>query len=271
MLESLGDINGEVIVVDNASTDGSAAMVREEFSHVQRVRLIANSENVGFAAGNNQALAAASGDIIVVVNPDIVLARATLVAMLQHLLTNEQVGIVSCNLVGRDGRSQSIHRALPTLPIVFFVYTPLGRWMDRLFLARRYDHQYKLRNLPQRGINPVGQVAGACFLIRRATIQKIGGLFDERFPILGNDVDLCRRIWNAGFAVHLLSNVSVTHYGSASLKQVDRIKRESWRWNAFRVFYDLHEPRWKGWILRLFIPRGLKSANKQANAELQPL
>lgn len=270
-LEVLVGISGEVIVVDNASTDGSAAMLREEFSHEPLVHLILNTENVGFAAGNNQALAAANGDIIAVVNPDIIITQMALSAMLTYLQKNEQVGIVSCNLVGHDGRSQSIHRALPTLPIVFFVYTRLGKGLDRLFLRRYYDRQYKLRDLPRQEIIPVGQVAGACFLIRRTTIQKIGGLFDERFPILGNDVDLCRRVWNAGFTIHLLSSVSVTHYGSASLKQVDRMKREFWRWNALKLFYDLHEPYWKRWILRLFVPYALKSVNKRANAKIQLL
>ncbi|KAA0231869.1 glycosyltransferase family 2 protein [candidate division KSB1 bacterium] len=254
-LDSLTGMNGEVIVVDNASTDGSAAMVQEEFSHEPRVRLMANTENLGFAAGNNQALAAASGNIIAIVNPDIVLNRATLAAMLEYLLAHGRVGLVSCNLVGSNGKSQSIHRRFPTIPIIFFEWARVGKHIDRWLLRNRFHRHYRLQDMSRKDVKIIDQAAGACMMMRRATIEKIGVLFDERFPILGNDLDLCRRIWNADLEVHVLFNVSVTHYGSASLEQVDGTLKESWLWEALKVYYDLHEPQWKRWALRRLIPR----------------
>src|SRR2546426_1064832 len=112
-LANLKVVSAEIIVVDNASADGSAEMVRREFAPEPRVRLIANPRNEGFARGNNQAYAAARGEFLAVVNPDVTFTGPVLRGMVEYLHGRPAVGIVSCNLVGTDGSSQSLHRRLP--------------------------------------------------------------------------------------------------------------------------------------------------------------
>jgi len=124
----------EIIVVDNASADDSAGMVRREFGAETRVSLVANPGNEGFARGNNQAYDMSCGEMLLVLNPDIVLNRAALRGMIEHLIADPAAGIVSCNLIGTDGVPQTLHRAFPTLPIVFSVWTGIGRTFDRFLL-----------------------------------------------------------------------------------------------------------------------------------------
>lgn len=258
-LAALEHLPGEIIVVDNGSTDGTAEMVRREFGGNLQVELIANRENLGFAAGNNLGLRHSKGSVIGVVNPDIVIDGGTLQAMYGHALSTPGTGIVSCELVGTDGEPQTIHRAFPTLPRVLFTQTRLGRKADRLLLGRRFDDAYRLRSVPRRGIRQVDQVAGACFLMCREVIERIGGLFDERFPILGNDVDLCRRVHNAGLTVDLMFDQRMVHLGSASLRQVDEETRDRWRWEALTQYYAIHEPRWQQILLRWITPVHLRA------------
>jgi GT2 family glycosyltransferase len=251
-------MQAEVIVVDNASADGSAGMVRREFGAEPRVRLLANDRNELFARGNNQAYAASRGDILLVINPDIVLNRAALRGMLDHLLEHAGVGIVSCNLVGTDGVSQSLHRAFPTLPIVFSLWTGIGRRLDRVLLLGLNGRRYHLRTRRRRGVVVVDQAAAACLLIRRSTVERIGGLFDERFPLFFNDVDLSRRVWDAGLEVRVLYDLSVLHHGGASIRQLPKGERKIEQYESLARYYALHEPSWKARLVRLMVAPGLR-------------
>ena len=255
VLSAVEGMRAEVIVVDNASVDGSADMVRREFDVEPRLRLVANGSNELFARGNNQAYALSRGEIILVINPDVVLNRIALRGMIDHLRGDPRVGIVSCDLVGRDGASQSLHRAFPTLPIAFSVWTRVGRLLDRLLLGLN-RRRYHLETLRRGGVALVDQAAAACLLIRRSTVERIGGLFDERFPLFFNDVDLSRRVRDAGLEVHVLYDLSVTHVGGASIRQLPRSGRELERFESLVRYYELHEPAWKARLVRLMVARG---------------
>src|SRR5439155_1607262 len=222
ILAAVEGMRAEVIVVDNASADGSAAMARREFGSEPRLRLVANERNELFARGNNQAYALSRGEMILVLNPDVVLNRRALRGMVDHLRGDPRAGIVSCDLVGSDGVSQSLHRAFPTLPIVFSRWTRLGRLVDSLVLLGLNGRRYHLKTRRRSGTAVVEQAAAACLLIRRATVERIGGLFDERFPLFFNDVDLSRRVWNAGLDVRVLYDLSVRHVGGASIRQLPK-------------------------------------------------
>src|SRR5438445_4001964 len=204
---ALQGLRVELIVVDNASSDGSAAMVRAEFGSDPRVHLIANARNEGFARGNNQAFAASHGDFLAVVNSDVVLGGPAVSIMMEYLGARPNVGIVTCNLVDADGAPQSLHRAFPTLPQAFFSWTGLGRRLDKWFLGNQSRRRYRLQRARRTGVCVIDQAAAACLMIRRATVGRIGGLFDERFPLFFNDVDLSRRVWEAGLEVHVLYDV----------------------------------------------------------------
>jgi GT2 family glycosyltransferase len=265
-LASLGTLPAEIIVVDNASADGSADMVRQEFCADPRVRLIANPRNEGFAHGNNQAYAEARGGILAVVNPDIVLTGPALGGMLDYLRAHRGAGIVSCNLVGKDGVSQSLHRRFPTLPIVFCHYTRAGRRVDRWLLGGLVGRRYHLRSLKRTGVAVVDQAAAACLLIARSTVERIGGLFDEGFPIFFNDVDLSRRVWKAGLEVHVLYDLSVVHHGGASIRQMPPGRKSLEQMAGLQHYYDLHEPGWKGRLVRFLVSASRRRAARAAEA-----
>jgi GT2 family glycosyltransferase len=265
-LEAAEGLSVEIIVVDNASADDSAGMVRREFGAEPRVSLVANPGNEGFARGNNQAYDMSRGEMLLVLNPDIVLNRAALRGMIDHLIADPAAGIVSCNLIGTDGVPQTLHRAFPTLPIVFSVWTGIGRTLDRFLLLGLNRRRYHLKNRRRGGLAVIDQAAAACALLRRSTVEGVGGLFDERFPLFFNDVDLSRRVWKAGLEVHVLYDLSVVHHGSASLKQVPVQERRQERSEALARYYEIHEPGWKARLVRLMVGGGRRAARTRAVA-----
>ncbi|OLD63944.1 MAG: hypothetical protein AUI47_07885 [Acidobacteria bacterium 13_1_40CM_2_68_5] len=252
-LEAAAGMTVEVIVVDNASADGSAAMVRREFGPDPRVCLIANAANEGFARGNNQAYAASSGEILLVLNPDVVLDAPALKGMIEHLQDHPEAGIVSCNLVGMDGEPQTLHRAFPTLPIVFSTWTWIGGRIDRFVLLGLNRRRYRLEGRRRDGMAIIDQAAAACLVLRRSTVELIGGLFDERFPLFFNDVDLSRRVWDAGLEVHVRYDLSVRHHGRASIRQLPDGARRLQLYEAVARYFEIHEPPWKARLVRLMV------------------
>ena len=125
----------EVFVVDNASRDGSQEMVRSEFPWVE---LIANPENVGFARGNNQGLARASGEYVLVMNPDVVLLEGTLSGLIAFVRQHPDAGMTSPKLLNPDRTLQNFYGRIPSLSTVYFVYTYLGSWIDHTLFRGRF-------------------------------------------------------------------------------------------------------------------------------------
>src|SRR5438093_7405440 len=265
-LASLSGLSAEIIVVDNASADGSAEMVWREFAHEPRVQLIANSRNEGFARGNNQGYAAAHGTFVAVVNPDIVFRGPVLRDMMDHLRAHPNVGIVTCNLVGTDGVSQSLHRRFPSLPIVFCRWTRVGRRLDRYLLGRWVTRRYRLMDIRRVGVAVIDQAAAACLLIARPTVERIGGLFDERFPLFFNDVDLSKRVWNAGLEVPVLYDVSVVHHRGASISQLPKGERRLEQYESLERYFAVHEVPWKAGLVRLMVSRNRRRAARALTA-----
>jgi GT2 family glycosyltransferase len=269
LLSTLGSASAEVIVVDNASSDGSAAMVRDEFLADPRVRLIENACNEKFARGNNRAYAAAAGEFVAVINTDVRFTEPVLARMVGHLRAHPEVGVVSCGLVGVDGVSQSAHRSFPTLPTVFFVWNPIGRRVDRWFLMGLNGRRYRLISRPRTGVQVVDQAAAACMVITRCAVERIGGLFDERFPLFFNDVDLCRRVWKAGMEVHVLYDLSVIHVGGASTRQLGSGMKNLELLDGLLEYYRVHEPPWKWRLARLMVA-GKRRRAVRASAAAKP-
>jgi len=265
-LASLGGISSEIIVVDNDSADGSAEMVRREFALEPGVRLIANARNEGFARGNNQAYAAARGEFIAVVNPDIVFRGPVLGNMMDHLRSHTNVGIVTCDLIGADGVSQSLHRRFPSLPIVFCRWTRVGRRLDQYLLGGWVTKRYRLLDIRRAGVAVIDQAAAACLLIARRTVERIGGLFDERFPLFFNDVDLSRRVREEGLEVHVLYDVSVMHHRGASISQLPKGERKLEQYESLERYFAVHEAPWKARLVRLMVARNRRRAARAQTA-----
>lgn len=216
-LRSLADAGGwapgevDVIVVDNASADGSAAMVAAEFP---AVRLVANADNVGFGAANNQALALTAAETLVLLNPDTVVADGALARMVAALDADPRIGVLGCRLLNRDGTLQRWTAGqFPTLANAASHYLFLDRLLPRFLRPRPL---YLDRDIAEPA--PVGWVSGACMAIRR---EALGGrpLFDPRFFMYAEDMELCHRVHAAGWKVIYDPRMSIVHYQGASLQQ----------------------------------------------------
>lgn len=229
-LESLSRGTGsdhEVIVVDNASTDVSERMVREEFP---RVRLIVNATNVGFARANNQGLEASRGKFLCLLNNDTEIAEHSLETMAEYLRLHRQVGAVGPQLRNSDGSLQPSGRPFPKIWDVLAQSTGLYRiWRRDFFNQPGRDYSQ---------IASVDEVSGACIMVRREVYQSVGGL-DERYFLYYEDVDWCWRIKEQGWQIHYLPQARVLHHwGKSSTQDLWRVRLEGRR--SLLRFYREH-------------------------------
>lgn len=209
--EGQGKWRAEVIVVDNASADHSVEMLRQDFPAVQ---VMVNGANVGFTRANNQGLALSQGRYVLFLNPDTELARAALDTMLRYMEAHPHVGALGPQLRYGDGQPQSSRRRFPTPAIFFLESTPLQRVWPRSRVLSRY---YVL-DRPDDAISQVDWVVGACLLARRTALAPLGG-FDEGFFMYSEELDLCRRLVQAGWQVVYLPQAVVTHHEGKSSEQ----------------------------------------------------
>lgn len=220
----------DVIVIDNASVDGSAAMVGAEFPEA---RLVANPTNLNYASASNQALELTQGEIVLLLNPDTEVSSAAVGQLLSLLKERPRAAAVAPALVHPDGRVQRSVRGFPTPLALLGELTGLARLVPRSPLGA-----YWPRDLPEDQPAPVEQPMASCLLCRMAALKELGG-FDERFPLFFNDVDLCYRLKQASWEIWYEPRARVLHHGGASTRQV----RPQAIWTshqALRRFYRKH-------------------------------
>lgn len=213
----------EVIVVDNASSDNSIAIVQQ---HFPTVHLIPNQENVGFARANNQGIAISQGRYILLLNSDTVMPPATLAGLLTFMDTTPDAGACSPRLQRPDGQPQAFAFGGDPTPLYL-----LRRGLYRLLLRRGLHDWYTSHT------QFVNWVSGACLLLRRNAIEQTGGL-DENIFMYFEDNDLCLRIRQAGWKVYYHPQVSVIHIGGQSLKQNPEARRAYY--HSLEYFYTKH-------------------------------
>ncbi|MEQ9064532.1 MAG: glycosyltransferase [Vicingaceae bacterium] len=212
VLAATKGIDAEIIVVDNASVDGSLEMLRSRFSDVD---LIANQENVGFSKANNQAIDKAKGKYILLLNPDTVVPEDCFSKCIGFMDDHDEVGGLGVKMV--DGAGNFLpesKRALPTPPVAF--YKIFG--LSRIFPRSRLFGKYHLGFLDDDTINEVEVLSGAFMFLRKSLINQIGGL-DESFFMYGEDIDLSYRITQAGFKNIYFPETSVIHFKGESTKK----------------------------------------------------
>jgi N-acetylglucosaminyl-diphospho-decaprenol L-rhamnosyltransferase len=189
----------EIIVVDNASADGTAALVREQFP---QVRLIVNEANLGFSRANNLGLKAAGGCYLLLLNSDTQVQPGTLGALIEFMDAHPEAGACGPMLLNEDGSLQPSGHPLPSF------------WSVALGMARAY-RLWKSDFYIQPGrdysqVTQVGEVSGAAIMVRREAYQQIGGL-DENFFAYYEDVDWCKRIGQAGYKIYYVPMARVMH------------------------------------------------------------
>jgi GT2 family glycosyltransferase len=206
-----------VTVVDNASNDGSAEMVRERFTWV---RLIQNSTNVGFGRAHNQVLREATARHLLVLNSDAAPRPGALKLLVDYLDTHPAVAVVGPKLVRPDGRPQPSRRRFPTSATLFLESTQLQRfWPDNAVLRRYY-----VADQPDHQVQEVDWLEGACLCVRRQATDDVG-LFDERFFVYSEELDWCRRFKASGWRIVYVPTAEVVHLEGAST-QLDLAMRD---------------------------------------------
>jgi len=196
----------EIIVVDNASTDGTREMLQAEFPAVQ---VIVNDHNTGFTAPTNQALRQGRGRYLLPLNPDTLVFPGALQTLVDFMGAHPQAGICGPKVLNADGSLQKSCRRGDSRPWAVFSYF-LG--LSRLFPRSKFFGGYHLNHLPEDEINPVDGVAGSCMLIRREVVNQIGYL-DERFFAYQEDADYCFQARQAGWLVYYVPTARITHFG----------------------------------------------------------
>lgn len=201
-------ISLQVIVVDNHSSDGSAAFVRDTFPEVT---LIENKRNRGYACANNQAFALARGKYFLLLNPDVFVTGQSLSAMTGFLDSRSEAAGVVARYLNPDGSFQCFYRRWPRFPVFLCSWADISRWIPGSYKRRVLSaYRYELPGDTFDSSMVIEQPGASCLMVRTDIIRRIG-LFDEQFPLFFNDVDFCRRLTAAGYRLFYLPDAPVVH------------------------------------------------------------
>ena len=242
----------EIVVVDNASSDGSVRMLAQEFPDVH---VIANHENVGFGRANNQALATCHGRYLLLLNPDTIVLSGTIDRMLALAESRPDIGALGCRLQHADGGFQQwAGGSRPTLATIACHYLLL----NRILPAAMLPPPLYLEREPADDAD-VGWVSGACMLLRRDALR--GRLFDDRFFMYCEDLELCQRLIQGGWSVVYTPRCAVVHYEGRSLAQ-QAPEMALHRPHSLRALFAMYNPAqalrrydllaWLGFLVRTF-------------------
>jgi N-acetylglucosaminyl-diphospho-decaprenol L-rhamnosyltransferase len=253
-----------VCVVDNASNDGSAAMVQGEFP---AVHLIENRVNRGFSTGNNDGLRWFGFDVdfdadevrehfrparyALLLNPDTLLPATSLTAMVRFMDERPQVGVAGPRVRRLDGSlDRACRRSFPTPQVSF--YRMVG--LSKLFPNSRRFNAYNMAFYAEDAVHPVDSVVGAFMLLRQEAIAQVG-LLDESFFMYGEDLDWAKRIKDAGWEIWYNGQVEITHVKEAASQQSSKSRIDFYE--AMWIFYDKHYRQETNWFLDKVIVLGI--------------
>ncbi len=222
----------EVIVVDNASEDGSVEAVE---SHYPQVLLIRNKENLGFGKANNIGLEKATGRFILLLNPDTIVREDTFVKMLAFFESHPEAGMAGCKVLNPDGTLQlACRRSFPGPWTSFTKVTGLSS----LFPKSKLFAKYNLTYLDENETYEVDAISGSFMMFRKDVYEKIGG-FDPRFFMYGEDLDFCYRVKQAGYKVYYYHETEIIHYKGESTKRSPLDETKIF-YDAMKLFVNKH-------------------------------
>jgi len=249
-------VSYETIVVDNASGDGTVEAIRARFP---AVTVVARDTNVGFAAGNNEAMRLARGECMFLLNPDTVLPEGALVELLEVADANPRAGAIGPKLLNPDGSLQYSCRRFPRPWAALFRNTLFGR----LFPREHWTRDYVMADWDHDELRDVDWVSGAAVLLRRAAVAEVGGL-DEGYFWGSEDVDYCRRLAKAGWRVLYTPRPAIVHVigGSTDRAVLATIRRRHASWYRLYVKHFSRTPvdRAALWVL-IWLRAGLLAAS----------
>jgi GT2 family glycosyltransferase len=218
----------EVILVDNASSDGTVEAVKSGFPSVV---VIANSENRGFAAANNQGIKESQGQYILLLNPDTLVHDGSLDKLINFMQENKDIGVCGPKLLNGDGTIQSSVRYLPTFRAALYRNT-----IFRTFgIFRKHYQRNVMADFMYEKQMDVDHVKGAAMMTRRQVVEKVDGM-DEQFFMCYEEFDFCLRVKQAGWRVVFIPDVVITHLGARSASQIPAKLRAMSLTSMFRYF-----------------------------------
>jgi len=242
--DAFQDLEVEVYVVDNASTDNSVEMVKQKYPWVN---LIENDRNLGFASATNLALARVRGRHILLLNPDTVLRRDTLKTMVDFMDAHPEAGAAGCKVINPDGSLQlACRRGFPTPGVAFFKMIGLSV----LFPKSKTFGAYNLTYLDPDSLAEVDAVSGSFMMLRKEVIDKVGVL-DEDFFMYGEDLDICYRIKQEGWKIYYVPFTEIIHFKGESTKTVHTLKSIRDFYKAMHIFVNKHNVN----RAKMFFPR----------------
>ena len=223
----------EIIVVDNASTDGSNDYIPTRFP---KIKWIACEENGGFSHGNIIAYSHAKGEYVLMLNPDTIVTRKAIIESIEFMDSNPNVGCCGVKMINRDGSFAMESRR--------GIVTPWGSICKATGLCRRFPNNklfghYYMSYLDKDQANPIEMTSGAFMLLRKKTLQEVGFL-DEQFFMYWEDSDLSYRILKAGYKNYYLPNPILHYKGESSVKSILRYRY--WLYSSLQLFFKKHSP-----------------------------
>jgi GT2 family glycosyltransferase len=247
ILESTHEVEYEVIVSDNGSTDGSVEKIRAQFP---AVRVVENGANLGFAKGNNAGIREAQGEYVLILNPDTIMHEGSLDRWVEFADAHPEAGAFGCRVNNPDGSYQRSARPFPT--ISRYLVSAFGlRFLGHLRRPVLSDEYEGWKGDTEREVD---WQSGCCVLLRGPLLKNLGG-FDEQFFYQFEEVDLCRRVWNAGGRIRFTPGVSITHLGGQSVARFPvRFAIEVCR-NGYRYFYKHYGARGARRYRRMLLAR----------------
>lgn len=267
--------NYEIIVVDNASTDGS----KDYFKTVEGIIFIANSKNLGFSAGNNVGIKRTAGKYVLFLNPDTVVNPGTLSTMVEFMETHKDAGAATCKVVMGNGKiDDASHRGFPTPWNSLMHFSGLAKFFPKIKIFNGYHMGW----LDMSKTHEIEALAGAFMIVRREAGEKLGW-WDEDYFFYGEDLDFCYMLIQNGWKVYYVVETQVFHHKGVSggireesrhISTADRetrIRVMNWRYKAMEIFYDKHYknryPKFVDWItkfaIRLKKQKSLKDIENQ--------
>lgn len=229
----------EVILVDNNSSDGTQALVKASYPWV---RLIEKKENVGYARANNEGVRSSGADYVLFLNPDTVVSPGSIPALLEELKNRPDAAAIGPRLVRADRSFQvSFGKKIDFC----------AEMIQKLFLNPYFRLRLKSALRPR----PVGWLSGACLLVRRQPLEEVG-LFDEKFYLYFEDIDLCYRLRERGYKLIFFPRVDILHTGGVSTSTLGLRNRLEYRQSQI-YFYQKHNSRLSLFLLKSYLRLGL--------------